>query len=128
MLQGDMMDRPLLLSALIDYAALYHGSREIVSRTAEAGIHRYTYADAARRMKKLANALRRLNVGEGERVGTLAWNTYRHFEVYFAVSGLGSVCHTINPRLFPDQIDYIINHARDVVLFVDLPFVELADN
>lgn len=127
MLQGDMMDRPLLLSALIDYAALYHGSREIVSRTAEAGIHRYTYADAARRMKKLANALRRLNVGEGERVGTLAWNTYRHFEVYFAVSGVGSVCHTINPRLFPDQIDYIINHARDVVLFVDLPFVELAE-
>lgn len=127
MLYGDMMDRPLLLSGLIDFAALYHGGREIVSRTAEGPIHRYTYAAAARRMKQLANALRRLDVDDGERVGTLAWNTYRHFEVYFAVSGMGAVCHTINPRLFPDQIDYIINHAQDGVLFVDLPFVALAE-
>lgn len=127
MMLGDMMDRPLLLSALIDYAALYHGGREIVSRTPEGPIHRYTYASAARRMKQLANALRRFRVADGERVGTLAWNTHRHFEIYFAVSGMGSVCHTINPRLFPDQIEYIVNHARDGVLFVDPPFVALAE-
>ncbi|NQV79523.1 MAG: long-chain-fatty-acid--CoA ligase, partial [Alphaproteobacteria bacterium] len=127
MLQGDMMDRPLLLSSLIEFAALYHGEREIVSRTTDAGIHRYTYAAAGRRMKQLANALRRLNVEEGERIGTLAWNTYRHFEIYFAVSGMGSVCHTINPRLFTDQIAYIANHAEDKIIFVDLPFVALAE-
>ncbi len=127
MLQGDMMDRPLLLSSLIEFAALYHGEREIVSRTAEGTIHRYTYAAAGRRMKQLANALRRLNVEQGERIGTLAWNTYRHFEIYFAVSGVGSVCHTINPRLFMDQIAYIGNHAEDRIIFVDLPFVALAE-
>ncbi|MDA0369356.1 MAG: 3-(methylthio)propionyl-CoA ligase [Proteobacteria bacterium] len=127
MLQGDMMDRPLLLSSLIEFAALYHGEREIVSRTAEGTIHRYNYAAAGRRVKQLANALRRLNVEEGERIGTLAWNTYRHFEIYFAVSGMGSVCHTINPRLFTDQIAYIGNHAEDRIIFVDLPFVALAE-
>lgn len=127
MLHGDMMNRPLLVSSLIEFAATYHGEREIVSRTAEGAIHRYTYAAAARRSKQLANALKKLNVQEGERVGTLAWNTYRHFEIYFAVSGMGGVCHTINPRLFPDQIVYIANHAKDGILFVDLAFVALAE-
>ena len=127
MLPGDMMDRPLLLSSLIDFAAQYHGEREIVSRLPDGSIHRYTYAQSLRRTKQLANALRRLGVAEGEPVGTLAWNTFRHFEIYFAVAGMGAVVHTINPRLFADQIVYIVNHARDGVLFVDPPFVPLVE-
>ena len=127
MLQGDIMNRPLLVSSLIEFATTYHGEREIVSRTSDGAIHRYTYAAAGRRSKQLANALKKLNVQDGERIGTLAWNTYRHFEIYFAVSGMGGVCHTINPRLFLDQIVYIANHAKDGILFVDLPFVALAE-
>lgn len=121
------MDRPLLISTVMDFAADYHGEREIVTRTLEGPIHRYTYADARVRAKKLANALLRLGVGEGDRIGTLAWNTYRHFEVYYGISGVGAVCHTINPRLFPQQISYIANHAGDSYLFLDLTFVEMVE-
>jgi fatty-acyl-CoA synthase len=122
-----MGERPLLVSAIIDHAALYHGDTEIVSRTIEGAIHRYTYADAQRRSKQLANALLRLGIKPGDRVGTLAWNSYRHFELYYGISGIGAVCHTINPRLFDEQIVYIVNHAADKILFIDPNFVPLVD-
>ena len=127
-MRGLMQDRPLLISSLIEYAAQYHGSTEIVSRTVEGPIHRYDYAEARRRSMRLANALAALGIRAGDRVGTLAWNGYRHFELYFAVSGSGAVLHTINPRLFPEQIAYIANHAEDRYLFVDLTFVPLLED
>ena len=127
-MDGLMMDRPLLVSALIEHADAYHGDTEIVSRTVEGPIHRTTYArGAAARAKRVANALTRLGIRPGDRVATLAWNGYRHFELYFGVSGIGAVCHTINPRLFHEQIEYIVNHAEDRVLFVDLTFVPLVE-
>jgi acyl-CoA synthetase (AMP-forming)/AMP-acid ligase II len=126
-MRGLMMDRPLLIGALIQYAAEYHGDTEIVTRTVEGPIHRYTYAEAERRARQLAKAMKRRGIGLGDRVATLAWNTHRHFELYFAVSGIGAVCHTINPRLFVDQLRYIVNHAEDKILFVDLTFVPLAE-
>ncbi len=117
---GLMQDRPLLISQLIEHAALNHGDTEIVSRTVEGPIHRYTYRDARLRAKKVAEALIGLGIKPGDRIGTLAWNGYRHFELYYGISGMGAVCHTINPRLFPEQIVYIVNHAEDQLLFVDL--------
>src|SRR5712692_6722149 len=126
-MHGLMQDQPLLISSLIAYADRRHGATEIVSRTIEGPIHRYTYRDAHARVRRLANALKRLGVKEGDRVGTLAWNGFRHFEIYFAVSGIGAVCHTINPRLFADQLSYIVNHAEDKVMFLDLTFVPIAE-
>ncbi|HUN44969.1 MAG TPA: 3-(methylthio)propionyl-CoA ligase [Stellaceae bacterium] len=126
-MRGLMMDRPLLIQSLIEYAGQYHADTEIVSRTNEGPIHRYTYAEAERRSKQLAKALKRLGIGVGDRVGTLAWNGYRHYELYFGVSGIGAVCHTINPRLFPDQLRYIVNHAEDQVVFFDLSFAPLVE-
>ncbi len=127
MLLGQMQDTPLLVSSLIDYAARYHGDTEIVSRTVEGPIHRYTYSDAHRRARQLANALARLGVVQGDRVATLAWNGFRHVELYFGVSGMGAVLHTINPRLFAEQIVYIVNHAEDRLIFADLTFVPLLE-
>ena len=121
------MNRPLLISTIMDFAADYHGEREIVTRTIEGPIHRYTYREARDHARKLANALLRLGVREGDRIGTLAWNTRRHFEAYYGISGIGAICHTINPRLFPEQISYIANHAEDSYLFLDLTFVELVE-
>jgi fatty-acyl-CoA synthase len=126
-MQGLMMDMPLLISDLIRHADRHHGSTEIVSRTVEGGMHRYSYRDAHARARRLANALKRLGVGMHERVATLAWNGYRHFEIYYAVAGSGAVIHTINPRLFPDQIAYIANHAEDKVVFFDLTFAPLVE-
>ncbi len=126
-MRGMMMDRPLLISQLVAYAARYHGDAEIVSRTLEGGIHRYRYPDLEAQAKRLAKAMQRLGVGPGDRVATLAWNTYRHLELYFGVSGMGAVCHTINPRLFHDQLRYIVNHAEDKLLFLDLTFVPLVE-
>ena len=126
-MRGLMMDRPLLIGALLQYAAEYHGDTEIVTRTSEGPIHRYTYAEAERRARQLAKALKRLGVGFGDRVATLAWNNHRHFELYFAVSGMGAVCHTVNPRLFAEQLHYIVNHAEDKLLFLDLSFVPIAE-
>ncbi|MBV9835953.1 MAG: fatty-acid--CoA ligase [Alphaproteobacteria bacterium] len=124
---GQMQDRPLLISQLIEFAAENHGDTEIVSRRVEGDIHRYTYRDARHRAKQMAEALVGLGIKAGDRIGTLAWNGYRHFELYYAISGMGAVCHTINPRLFPEQIVYIVNHAEDQILFVDanlLPLIE----
>src|SRR5438132_3144257 len=126
-MHGLMSERPLLISAIIKHAAVYHRDTEIVSRTVEGGIHRYTYGVAERRAKRLARALLKLGIRPGDRVGTLAWNTFRHFELYYAISGIGAVCHTINPRLFDEQIVYIVNHARDRLLFVDTTFVPLIE-
>ena len=126
-MHGLMMDMPLLISSLIRHADQEHGGAEVVSRTVEGPIHRYTYRDAHRRARQLANALTGLGVRPSERVATLAWNGHRHFELFYAVSGMGAVCHTVNPRLFPDQLVHIMNHAEDAYLFVDLTFVPLVE-
>ena len=127
MLRGLMMDVPLLVSSLIVHADKYHGDTELVSRTVEGPIHRYTYRDAHQRSRQLAQALGRLGVKQGDRIGTLAWNGFRHFELYFGVSGMGAVIHTINPRLFPEQIAYIVDHAEDRYVFFDLTFTPLVE-
>jgi len=124
---GLMMHAPLRVAALLEHAAKWHADTEIVSRLPEGGLFRYTYAAADARARRLAGALERLGLGPGDRVGTLAWNTHRHFELYFGVAGIGAVCHTINPRLFAEQLVYIINHARDRVIFFDLTFLPLAE-
>ncbi|AWL03175.1 3-(methylthio)propionyl-CoA ligase [Massilia oculi] len=122
-LQGQMMDQPLLISGILEFAARHYGATEIVSRRVEGDLHRYTYRDCARRARQLANALGALGIGMGERIATLVWNGYRHLELYYGVSGSGAVLHTINPRLHPEQIAYIVNHADDRVLFFDLSFL-----
>ena len=124
---GLMQEHKLLVSSLIEHAVACHPDAEIVSRTVEGPIHRCTYRDIHRRAKQVANALSALDVQRGDRVATLAWNGYRHMELYFGVSGTGAVLHTVNPRLFPEQLEYIINHAEDTVLFFDLSFVALVE-
>ncbi len=124
---GLMQDRPLLIQQLIEHAALNHGDTEIVSRRVEGDIHRYTYRDARLRAKQVAEALVALGIAPGDCIGTLAWNGYRHFELYYGISGMGAVCHTINPRLFPEQIVYIVNHAEDRLLFVDLNLLPVVE-
>ncbi len=122
------MQTPLRIAGLLEHAAKWHGTTEIVSRLPEGGpLHRYTYAAAHQRAKQLANALTRLGIKNGDRVGTLAWNTHRHFELYYGISGIAAVCHTINPRLFFEQLVYIINHAQDRLLFFDLTFLPLVN-
>ena len=122
---GLMQSQPLLISSLIDFASRHHGDAEIVSRRVEGDVHRYTYRDLSARSKQLANAVEALGVAHGERVASLAWNGYRHMEMYFGVSGAGRVLHTINPRLHPDQIAWIVGHAEDKVLCFDLTFLPL---
>lgn len=124
---GLMQKQPLLISSQIEYAAQNHDREEIVSRSVEGPIHRYTYRECATRCRQLANVLDNLGVQPSDRIGTLAWNGYRHLELYFAVSGMGAICHTINPRLFKEQITYIVNHAEDKYLFIDLTFVPLLE-
>ena len=126
-MRGLMMDEPLLISGLIRHAARHHADGEIVSKNIDGTFHRYGYAAAHARIQKLANALRKLGVQPGDRIATLAWNGYRHFEIYYAVAGSGAVTHTINPRLFPDQISYIANHAEDGYVFFDLTFAPLLE-
>jgi fatty-acyl-CoA synthase len=122
-MKGLMMSGELLISSLIDHAARHHGDTEIVSRRIEGDIFRYTYRDCHRRARQMASALAGLGVQGGERVATLAWNGYRHLELYYAISGMGAVMHTVNPRLHPEQIAYIVNHAQDQYLFFDLTFL-----
>ena len=124
---GLMMDQPLLVSDLIQFADRHHADAEIVSKTVEGNLHRYTYRDAHLRARKVAQALGRLGIQPGDRVGTLAWNGYRHYELYYGISGIGAVINTINPRLFPEQIAYIANHAEDQALFFDLTFLPLVE-
>ncbi len=122
---GLMQNQPLLISSLIEFAERHHGEAEIVSRRVEGDIHRYTYRDLAARARRVANALDGLALEFSDRVATLAWNGYRHMEMYFGVSGSGRVLHTINPRLHPAQIAWIMNHAEDRVLCFDLSFLPL---
>lgn len=122
---GLMQDQPLLISSLIDFAERHNASAEVVSRRVEGDIHRYTYADVASRSRRVANALDAMKLQFSDRVATLAWNGYRHLELYFGVSGSGRVLHTINPRLHPDQIAWIANHAEDQVLCFDLTFLPI---
>ena len=124
---GQMMAQPLLISDLIEYAASHHGQQQIISNRLEGDIHSYSYSDALVRSKQLASALLALGVEEGDRIGTLAWNGYRHFECYYGISGIGAICHTINPRLYSEQIEYIIQHAEDSYLLVDACFLPLLE-
>ena len=126
-MQGLMMNTPLLISAIAEHGSRFHGDREIVSVTGDNPRHRYTFRQAIDRSRQLANALDKLGLDRGDRVATLAWNDYRHLEIYYAVSGAGYVCHTVNPRLFPDQLIFIINHAEDRWIFVDAMFVPLLE-
>ena len=127
LLMGQMMSQPLLISGLLVHAARHHADTEIVSRRTEGDIHRYTYADCHTRAKQVAQMLNRLNVETSARIGTFAWNGYRHLEIYYGSSGSARVCHTINPRLFADQLRYIINHAQDQVVFFDTSFLPLIE-
>ncbi len=126
-MRGMMMDRPLLISQIIEFAAVNFPDQEIVSRTTEGPIHRYTYPELAKRTRQLAKALETLGVKPEDRIGTIAWNTYRHLEIYYASSGMGAICHTMNPRLPADQLIYIVNHAKDRFIFVDLTFLPLLE-
>ena len=124
-MQGLMQSQGLMISSILTHAARHHPTGEIVSRTHENTTHRYTWRDVEARSRRLVRVLQNLGVTAGDRVGTLAWNGYRHLEVYYAAPGMAAICHTINPRLHPDDIAYIINHAEDKVLFVDLSFAPL---
>jgi fatty-acyl-CoA synthase len=124
---GAMQDWPLLVSRIIDHAALNHPRREVVTLLVEGGEHRTNWAEIRTRARRVAGALAGLGIVQGDRVGTLAWNTHRHVECWYGISGMGAVAHTINPRLFPEQIAWIANHAGDRALFFDLSFVPLLE-
>jgi 3-(methylthio)propionyl---CoA ligase len=126
-MNGLMMQQPLLISSLIVHAERHHGDQEVVSRRVEGDIHRCTYRELAARSRQMAKAIAALGVKPGERVATLAWNGHRHMELYYAVSGSGAVLHTLNPRLHPDQLTYIADHAEDQVLFFDITFLPLVE-
>ena len=126
-MQALMMDRPLLVSAILDHAAAYHGDTEVVSAGAGGSRSRTTYDALARRAAQLAHALDEMRLGPGDRVATLAWNSARHLELYYGVGGSGRVCHTINPRLFKEQIAFIIQHAEDRALFVEPGFLPILE-
>ena len=126
-MHGLMMHRPLLISSLLTHAERHHGEQLVVSRRVEGDIHRYTYSALAARSRQMAKALAALGVQPGEQVGTIAWNGYRHLELYYAVSGSGAVLHTLNPRLHPDQLTWIAEHAQDQVLCFDKTFLPLVE-
>ena len=116
---GLMQDWPMLVHKIIDHAALYHASREVVSRSVEGPIVRTNYGEIAKRSRKVAHALERRGIKLGDRCATMAWNTANHIEAWYGITGIGAIYHTLNPRLFLDQIVYIVNHAEDQVLFFD---------
>jgi fatty-acyl-CoA synthase len=124
---GLMQDWPLTVDRILDHAKVWHGHREIVTRSVEGPIVRTTYAQVHDRAKQVSNALKGFGIGIGDRVATLAWNTGRHLETWYGIMGIGAICHTLNPRLFPEQLTWIINHAEDRILFVDLTFLPLVD-
>ncbi|EEE44357.1 long-chain fatty acid--CoA ligase [Roseibium alexandrii] len=126
-MKGQMMHRPLKIADLITFAADTFPDSEIVSVRTEGDIHRTTYGETAKRIAQLAHGIQGLGIEVGDRIATLAWNGYRHFELYYGISGIGAVCHTINPRLSAEQMIYIINHAKDRLLFVDLTFVPIIE-
>jgi 3-(methylthio)propionyl---CoA ligase len=126
-MHGLMMDSQLTITTIMKHADRIHGDQEIVSVTLDNPNHRYTYRDAFRRVRQLGNALNNVGFEMSDRIATLAWNDYRHFELYYGISCSGQICHTINPRLFPEQIEYIINHAEDRWIFTDVMFVPLLE-
>jgi len=126
-MQGLMQNWPLRVTSIIDHAARFHGDREIVTRTVEGPIARTTYRQVHLRARKVAQALTRLGIKEGDIVATMAWNTARHLEAWYGIMGMGAVCHTLNPRLFAEQLVYIVNHAEDKVIFLDLTFVPILE-
>ena len=126
-MRGLMQDWPLLCHTVLDHAAINHGERQIISRLVEGPIHRETYAEAHMRARKVAQGLERRGVRLGDRIGTLGWNTHRHLETWYGAMGIGAIYHTINPRLFPEQIAYIVGHAEDSYIFADLTFVKLLE-
>ena len=126
-MNGLMMQQPLLISSLLTHADRHHGEQEVVSRRVEGDVHRSTYRELAARSRRMANALAARGIANGHRVATLAWNGYRHMELYYAASGSGAVLHTLNPRLHPDQVVWIADHAEDQILFFDLSFLPLVE-
>jgi len=126
-MQGLMQDWPLRMSKIIDHAAANHGEREVVSRLVEGAIHRTTYGEIQSRARKVAKALSKLGVKRSDRVATLAWNSHRHIEAWYGITGLGAIYHTVNPRLYAEQIAYIVNHAEDRLLLLDLTFVPMME-
>src|SRR5581483_2996179 len=124
---GLMQDWPLLCQRIIDHAATYHPERKVISRSVEGPFHTITYPELRRRALRVAQRLDRDGIGVGDRVATLAWNTWRHLEAWYGIMGIGAIYHTINPRLFHDQIVWIANHAEDRVMMVDLTFVPLLE-
>ena len=124
---GNMMKDQLLISGILEHASQNNSKTEVVSNTIEGGLHHYTILDSAKRSKKLANALTSIGIKKGDVIGTMAVNGYRHLELYFGVSGIGAVLHTLNPRLFPEHVEYIVNHAEDKYIFVDIPFLPIIE-
>ena len=124
---GNMMKDQLLISGILEHAIQNNSKTEVVSNTIEGGLHRYSILDSAKRSKQLANALTSIGIKKGDVIGTIAVNGYRHLELYFGVSGIGAVLHTLNPRLFPEHVEYIINHAEDKYIFVDAPFLPIIE-
>ena len=124
-MQGVMQDWPLTVDKILNHAQAWHGDREVVSRSVEGPIVRTTYAQIHERAKRVSNALIGLGVQPGDRVATLAWNTGCHVEAWYGIMGIGAVCHTLNPRLFAEQLVYIINHAEDKVILTDLTFLPI---
>src|SRR6188472_3681857 len=124
---GLMQDWPLLCHRIIDHAAIQHGNREVVTRSIEGPVHRTNYREIRKRALKVAQRLQKDGVKLGDRVATLAWNTWRHLEAWYGITGIGAIYHTINPRLFPEQIAWIVNHAEDRVMMTDLTFVPLLE-
>ena len=126
-MQGLMMDYPLTLDRILEHANKIYGHKQIHTTLSDGSLHSYTYADAYSRIKKLSSALSKRGIQMGDRLGTFGWNNYQHFELYFAIPGCGAVCHTLNIRLFPEQIAYIIEHAEDRLVFVDSSLVKLME-
>ena len=124
---GLMQDWPLTVDKIIDHARNWHGHREVVTRSVEGPIVRTTYAEIHARAKRVSSVLKDWDVQVGDRIATLAWNSGRHIEAWYGIMGIGAVCHTLNPRLFPEQLAYIINHAGDKIIFVDLTFIPLLE-
>src|SRR6185436_18899113 len=126
-MRGLMQDWPLLCNRMIDHAAAIHGDREVVTRSVEGPIHRTNYREIRGRTLKVAQRLERDGIKLGDRVATLGWNTWRHLESWYGIMGIGAICHTVNPRLFPDQIAWILNHAADRVVMIDITFVPILE-
>ena len=126
-MQGMMMNRPLRIAEIITFAEKIHPNEEIISRTLQGDIHETNYAEIASRSRRMSKALLNFGIKMGDRVATLAWNGFRHLELYFAISGIGAVCHTINPRLSSEQMEYVVNHADDKIIFLDLTFIPIIE-